>query len=298
MGPPAVKVRFGDLVGRHQGDDAVFSKRWRFELPRCRFGRSPRCFHRGGLLLAKATRDERPGMPPLAERRPEGFSPTILQRAIKAGRHAQQLRRTRRRHVRIPFGSRLATRHRSEVGQETQAVLAGSLTRSATTVSHAAGAKNTSPFLRPPRGLSPGDATTDSYQAPENSAVLISQARSLRNEFALAIEHLPLAGEMEKAVASMQKVLDGRIVFRLAIVIAGILLADDRRTAIASTAGKRFASRSVRQATAGGRHHLPLAGKGSDSAVQDLPRNVQDRWWNDPCCHRPVGQGGMGPLLL
>ncbi len=44
---------------------------------------------------------------------------------------------------------------------------------------------------------------------------------------------VPLAGEMKKAVASMQKVLDRRIAFRLGIVIAGMLLADDRRTASA-----------------------------------------------------------------
>ncbi len=175
MGPPAVEVRFGDLVGRHQGDDALFSKRWRFELLRCGSRGQPDtiCHHsvtRGGC-------PKRFAVPP------------------------------------------------------------------------------------PAAGLVPADATTDSYQAPENSAVFISQARSLRNEFALAIEHLPLAGEMEKAVASMQKVLDRRIAFRLAIVIAGILVADDRRTAIASTAGKRFASRSVRQATAGGRPSPTVAGE-------------------------------------
>lgn len=42
---------------------------------------------------------------------------------------------------------------------------------------------------------------------------------------------IPLIGEMKDAIASLQSMLDPRIAFRLAIIVAGMLLADDRRTA-------------------------------------------------------------------
>ena len=42
---------------------------------------------------------------------------------------------------------------------------------------------------------------------------------------------VPLTGAMQNAVAVLQAVMDPRIAFRLAIIVAGILLADDRRTA-------------------------------------------------------------------
>jgi hypothetical protein len=44
---------------------------------------------------------------------------------------------------------------------------------------------------------------------------------------------VPLTGAMRAGVSVMQAVLDRRIAFRLAIVVAGMLLADDRRTASA-----------------------------------------------------------------
>jgi hypothetical protein len=44
---------------------------------------------------------------------------------------------------------------------------------------------------------------------------------------------VPLVGAMQMAVAALQAVMDRRIAFRLAIIIAGMLLADDRRTASA-----------------------------------------------------------------
>jgi hypothetical protein len=44
---------------------------------------------------------------------------------------------------------------------------------------------------------------------------------------------VPLIGPMRDAVARLQACLDRRIAFRLAIIIAGMLLADDRRTASA-----------------------------------------------------------------
>jgi hypothetical protein len=44
---------------------------------------------------------------------------------------------------------------------------------------------------------------------------------------------VPLAGAMQTAVSVLQAVMDRRIAFRLAIVVAGMLLADDRRTASA-----------------------------------------------------------------
>jgi len=44
---------------------------------------------------------------------------------------------------------------------------------------------------------------------------------------------LPLTGAMQAAVAVLQAVMDRRIAFRLAIVVAGMFLADDRRTASA-----------------------------------------------------------------
>jgi hypothetical protein len=44
---------------------------------------------------------------------------------------------------------------------------------------------------------------------------------------------VPLAGAMQVAVAALQAVLDVRIAGRLAIIMAGMLLADDRRTASA-----------------------------------------------------------------
>ena len=44
---------------------------------------------------------------------------------------------------------------------------------------------------------------------------------------------VPLAGAMQVAVAALQAVMDRRIAFRLAILVAGMLLADDRRTASA-----------------------------------------------------------------
>jgi len=42
---------------------------------------------------------------------------------------------------------------------------------------------------------------------------------------------VPLAGAMRSAVSVLQAVMDRRIAFRLAIIVAGMLLADDRRTA-------------------------------------------------------------------
>ncbi len=44
---------------------------------------------------------------------------------------------------------------------------------------------------------------------------------------------VPLAGALRKAVSALQAVMDRRIAFRLAIVVVGMLLADDRRTASA-----------------------------------------------------------------
>lgn len=44
---------------------------------------------------------------------------------------------------------------------------------------------------------------------------------------------VPLTGAMQTAVSVLQAVLDRRIAFRLAIIVAGMLLADDRRTASA-----------------------------------------------------------------
>jgi len=44
---------------------------------------------------------------------------------------------------------------------------------------------------------------------------------------------VPLAGAMRTAVSVLQAVMDRRIAFRLAIVVAGMFLADDRRTASA-----------------------------------------------------------------
>jgi len=44
---------------------------------------------------------------------------------------------------------------------------------------------------------------------------------------------VPLTGAMQAAVAQLQVLLDRRVAFRLAIILAGMLLADDRRTASA-----------------------------------------------------------------
>ena len=44
---------------------------------------------------------------------------------------------------------------------------------------------------------------------------------------------VPLVGALQSAVAALQAVMDRRIAFRLAIIVAGMLLADDRRTASA-----------------------------------------------------------------
>ena len=44
---------------------------------------------------------------------------------------------------------------------------------------------------------------------------------------------VPLTGAMASAVSVLQSVMDRRIAFRLAIIVAGMLLADDRRTASA-----------------------------------------------------------------
>ena len=44
---------------------------------------------------------------------------------------------------------------------------------------------------------------------------------------------VPLTGAMQTAVSVLQAVMDRRIAFRLAIIVAGMLLADDRRTASA-----------------------------------------------------------------
>ena len=43
----------------------------------------------------------------------------------------------------------------------------------------------------------------------------------------------PLTGAMQTAVLALQAVMDRRIAFRLAIIVVGMLLADDRRTASA-----------------------------------------------------------------
>ena len=42
---------------------------------------------------------------------------------------------------------------------------------------------------------------------------------------------VPLAGALQTAVLVLQAVLDRRMAFRLSILVAGMLLADDRRTA-------------------------------------------------------------------
>ena len=42
---------------------------------------------------------------------------------------------------------------------------------------------------------------------------------------------VPLAGAMQTAVLALQAVMDRRIAFRLSVIVAGMLLADDRRTA-------------------------------------------------------------------
>jgi len=42
---------------------------------------------------------------------------------------------------------------------------------------------------------------------------------------------VPLAGALKTAVNALQVVLDPRIAFRLAIIVSGMLLAGDRRTA-------------------------------------------------------------------
>ncbi|VAX40456.1 hypothetical protein MNBD_PLANCTO02-1786 [hydrothermal vent metagenome] len=44
---------------------------------------------------------------------------------------------------------------------------------------------------------------------------------------------VPLVGAMKSAIAMLQAVMDKRMAFRLAIVVAGMFLADDRRTASA-----------------------------------------------------------------
>ena len=44
---------------------------------------------------------------------------------------------------------------------------------------------------------------------------------------------VPLAGAMQGAVSALQSLMDRRIAFRLAIVVSGMLLAGDRRTASA-----------------------------------------------------------------
>jgi len=44
---------------------------------------------------------------------------------------------------------------------------------------------------------------------------------------------VPLAGAMQKAISVLQAVMDRRIAFRMAVVVAGMLLADDRSTASA-----------------------------------------------------------------
>ena len=46
---------------------------------------------------------------------------------------------------------------------------------------------------------------------------------------------VPLTGAMQSAVSVLQAVMDSRIAVRLAIVVAGMLLADDRRTASAGS---------------------------------------------------------------
>ena len=55
--------------------------------------------------------------------------------------------------------------------------------------------------------------------------------RPNRNRRKTTKARVPLTGVMQKAVAVLQAVMAPRIAFRLAIVVAGMLLADDRRTA-------------------------------------------------------------------
>jgi hypothetical protein len=55
--------------------------------------------------------------------------------------------------------------------------------------------------------------------------------RRNRNRRKTTKARVPLAGAMQKTVTVLQAVMDIRIAFRLAILIAGMLLADDRRTA-------------------------------------------------------------------
>ena len=61
----------------------------------------------------------------------------------------------------------------------------------------------------------------------------------------------PLTGALQIAVAALQAVLDRRLALRLGIIAAGMMLADDRRTASAwfATAGvldrRRIAQRTA-----------------------------------------------------
>ena len=57
--------------------------------------------------------------------------------------------------------------------------------------------------------------------------------RSNPNRKKTARAKAPLVGALAALVASMACVLDGRVAFRLAIIMSGMLLADDRRVATA-----------------------------------------------------------------
>ncbi len=55
---------------------------------------------------------------------------------------------------------------------------------------------------------------------------------------------VPLSGAMHKVILMLQAVLNKRMAFRLSIIIAGMFLADDRRTAVTFFKSKIIASQN------------------------------------------------------
>ncbi len=70
-----------------------------------------------------------------------------------------------------------------------------------------------------------------SKKSPHDKRVRLKRRNTSRRKTAAA--KVPLSGTMQTAVLALQAVMDRRIAFRLTIIVAGMLLADDRRTASA-----------------------------------------------------------------
>ncbi len=100
------------------------------------------------------------------------------------------------------------------------------------------GGENNHPIHRESQGwlsvnVLPGVRNRSTRNKRSHSTISASDFRPQSQPQENNLRRVPLTGAIQTAVSVLQAVMDRRIAFRLAIVVAGMLLADDRRTASA-----------------------------------------------------------------